>query len=119
MKKGNRISLTASALALTILASVTGCESHPKTVEAHAGGRSMVFDSPRLRQLNQGVEAAEAQPWYASRNDARLTTNAGYMTPTYEAEGTYTYDRQYTNGGHVRDYYNTTSYRATRTEAVR
>ena len=73
-----------------------------------------------MRQLTEGVVSTDdSQPWYASRNDARLTTNAGYESPTYEAQGTYTYDRQYTHGSHVRDYYNQTTYRASRSEAVR
>src|SRR5262245_459276 len=74
------------ACAALLVAAMVGCQSKPEVVEARGGGRSMVLDSPRMRQLTDGVTALdESRPWYESRNDARLTTNAGYATPTYES----------------------------------
>lgn len=72
--------------------------------------RSLVFAAPVVAA---SVAQAQAQgiPWYDYRNDAQLTTYAGYQTPTYESSATYTYDRQSFSGGRAFDYYNSSTYR--------
>jgi hypothetical protein len=74
--------------------------------------RPLVFDSPRLQTLNRqaGYSPGEA-PWYADRNDLRLSVAQGYEAPTVERSATLTYDRQSQYGRQVTSYYSETTYR--------
>lgn len=68
--------------------------------------RALVFNAPALREL--GGEN-ERRSWYASRNDERPTTFAGFHRVRGERRVTLTYDRQTTVAGRVRDHYSSTS----------
>jgi len=87
--------------------------------------RSIVFDTPQMRQLAQAQydQAGQTLPpdmaWYYSRNTVRQTTDAGYQTPTTDQITTTTYDRQRTNAGRVRDDYYTSTRRRSTSQTVR
>lgn len=130
MEKAARSTRVAAVAALWACAVLVGCESVPggmSGADAPAHRRparraaSMVFDSPRLRKLEAAHPAVseDGLPWYAARNDARLTVEGGYQGATVDDSINYTYDRQYQSGGHVRDHYSSTTRRRSHTGAVR
>lgn len=120
-----KISLLAGAWA------VVGCqEFQPLAYEdtplpyptAAARPRSIVFESPVMHRLV--AETARPYPsdevsWYASRNDARPATFAGYLGTTYDEVVNVTYDHQRTFSGRTRDHYQTTTYRQSVTNVIR
>ncbi len=79
---------------------LTGCKSQPRShapAEGHVyPGRSIALGAP---QSPYRVD----EPWYASRNDTRLTVAAGVESPTVQQSATRTYDRTYSHGGQVHD----------------
>jgi len=84
---------------------LTGCKSQPLShapAQGHANpGRSIALGSPASPYRT-------AEPWYASRNDARPTVAAGVESPTVQHSATRTYDRTHSHGGNVHDdYYRT------------
>jgi hypothetical protein len=118
-----------SVVGVLSLSLLTACESKPSrarydaTFAVPGQPRSMVMDSPRQQRLQttlpESTENTDYLPWYLVRNDARLSTEAGYVSPmTQEAAG-YTYDRQSTSNGRVYDSYSNTVYRRFRIEAER
>lgn len=74
--------------------------------------RSGVLPSKQVRMLGW-PDGAEADTWYAQRNDAQLTVNAGYRTTEYEAQRIVTRDQQYTTSGRVYGNYQRRTYRTT------
>lgn len=83
--------------------------------------RSIVCDPPRLHRLYEITDARTATelPWYMSRNDSQLTTQAGYQSTTEDRSVNVTYDRQSTSGGRSRDFYYNTTYRQSETHTIR
>lgn len=99
---------------------LSGCASSPPPTAPSYADRgvdrpSLVFDAPHL------ADAAPpgAMPWWADRNDLERSTFAGYRTPTFTSQTTYTVDRQRIVNGRVLDDVRTTTYRVQRVEAVR
>ena len=80
--------------------------------------RSIVCDSPKLHQLYEVADARTRteSPWYMSRNDARLATQAGYKGTTETRWVNVTYDRQSISGGRSRDYYHNTTWEGTKAQ---
>jgi hypothetical protein len=119
MRRG--ISIFVRLSAVTLLPLLVGCQAvsfgnpNDRLLPPAVQGRptSLAFDSPALnRALLAGpaTQDLEEPPWYLYRNDARLSTVAGYYSPTFEQNVTYTYDRQSQTGRHVYDYYSSTTY---------
>lgn len=120
----------ALCLAVGCLALVA-CQGHPPTAAPRlslgssvAGNRvrSLVFDSPRLARLSgHGEEQRQAGelPWYSYRNDARLSTPAGYQSPTFEQAANFTSDHQFSSNGRVHDFYSSTTYRSSYVQSTR
>lgn len=117
------------------LAGLVGCQSGDRS-----GGRSgdtdllpmpgddaaWVDNEGRNRSLvlsPAGVPDPEAEPylpWYMARNDRREpSVTVGYETPALLYAETYTYDRQYTWDGRVREYFNSTTRRGEIIQGVR
>jgi hypothetical protein len=116
----------AGTLVATLLLAAglsTGCASHRAASQprpAGGGAASLAFDSPRLRRLERADPSRlDGLPWYAQRNDARLTVEDGYRGTTVEDSATLTYDHQYQSGRHVRDNYSNTTYRRTYSSSIR
>jgi hypothetical protein len=84
--------------------------------------RSLACDSPELQQAQQQAQVypwGAAVPWYEVRNEARVATEAGYDSPTYESATTYTYDQQTSYNGCVQNNFNSSTYRVRTIETVR
>ncbi len=119
-----RLSSRGLWLCVVLLAGLAGCETQPRPAwrslpdtrpaATQHQGESLVMGSPRLR-------ATLAQPlaWYDYRNDARLTTFAGYESPTFEQTVTYTYDRQHSSNGRVYNHTSVTTYTVSQQQTVR
>lgn len=121
------------ALLVGIAMTALGCQAplamdeprlpHPTVYDNQP--RSIVFDTPKLRQLAQakhdqaGWSLAPNMTWYYSRNTVRQTTEAGYQIPTTDQIITTTFDRQSITAGQTRDHYHTTTYRRSTTQTVR
>ncbi len=120
-------------IGLVLLAALAamGCQASPwaqdepalsDSVWGSGRSRSLVFDSSALRGLRDASRKhsdVTGPPWYASRNDARLTTFAGFRGSTFDRLVNITYDRQTLSGGHLRDHYHNTTYRQTVSQTVR
>ncbi|MEE9212853.1 MAG: hypothetical protein V3U29_09385 [Phycisphaeraceae bacterium] len=101
-----------------------GCESPPLAVgndTAYYAGRprSLVLDSRRMRQADSQADRGGLLPWYAYRNDARLTATVGYDGGTIEHSTTLTYDRQRSHGGRIHDDFYETTYRIRHSSTAR
>ena len=82
----------------------------------------LALDSAELnRAESQLGVAGAARPlaWFDYRNDARASTVAGQYSHTLEVIATYTHDRQYQHGDHVRDHYQQNTYRNSVRQTVR
>jgi len=125
----NRLQVIFGVGLLLVMATNWGCESvslaqgDPRRPNPQVQGRprSIVFDSPVLRQLNLVEPKSDLSPlpWYASRNDERLVTFAGRQTTITDTLVNRTYDRQHSSGGRSYDVYNNTTYRHTVSQTVR
>lgn len=117
---------------VVVVTSMSGCSTTPfetpEQVRANStdhtqGARSLTLDSPRLRRtLAQADRSGDLDPypWYASRNDARLTVENGTQGPTSEWSQTITWDHQYISGNNQpRDYYYQSTFRARVTQTAR
>lgn len=125
-----RLGQFKQAAALLTIAVLAGCQGAPLAKddtwlaypEALGRPRSIVFPSLAMRRLvaeHNEDAAIYSQPWYATRNDARLTISAGYRSATTDRVVNVTYDRQTISNGRVRDQYNSATYRQTVTHTVR
>ncbi len=118
------IQLLSLMFCLASLLVLTGCQQiHPvdlgPQLDADGHRRSVVLDTPLLHYIDSRQANAQALPWYANRNDLTPAANAGYAQPTVQNSVTITRDRQYSNNGHVRDQFYSTTYRREYREAVR
>jgi hypothetical protein len=87
-------------------------------LDADGRHRSVALDSPLQHHLSKRQELDTSRAWYAARNDYSPTAEAGYRLPTVQSSVTITRDQQYHSSGRVRDYFNSTTYRAERREIV-
>ena len=118
-----RISLHRS-LRLTLLLALgmtlVACKSAPmdqpseRPVSTALHVRSLALDSLSLQELNEQAPTYADLPWYADRNDHRLTVNAGVRSSITEVVYTRSVDRQINAGtgrNRVQDFSTTTTYR--------
>lgn len=117
-----------AVLTLLLAGSMIGCSSSrstwgeydpdPRFRRPAPAPRSLAMDAPKLhRAIENANFDPGTQPWYAARNDRRLTTTSGYQSTVYEQSVTYSYDRQSSHQGRVYDHFNSTTYRV-RSEAT-
>lgn len=135
MKVNTRCQFIHGALLAGVVMTAWGCQAPlaegerplPQPAVYEHQPRSIVFDTPKIRQLAQARHSQTGSslppadvPWYSSRNTVRLTTDAGYQTATTDQTITTTFDRQsITAGGQARDHYHSTTYRRSTTQTVR
>lgn len=128
MGSSPRACCIAAAAAVLLTAGLAGCAPRQGPLAAPADAsdlapsvRPLALDSPRLAAMIRGGGAVPppVDPWYASRNDARLATNAGIESPTAERTFTRTYERQVQHAGRVRDHISVTTYRSRYKEVVK
>jgi len=113
-------------LALVLSTGIGGCQSNWMLHDANLGmsrdehheTRSTALPSKHVRVLGL-AHGAEPDAWYASRNDAQLTVEAGHRSAIYDAQYTFTRDQQYISNGRVRDHYNQRTYRTSVVESRR
>lgn len=107
----DRLALVAAALAMALLAGCATPEGGRGSVDARprhdarADARSIVFEQPALRSGQDDTREGAAHTgleWYDYRNDAQLTTTAGYESPIVEVEVTRSHDRHVESSGRVR-----------------
>jgi len=120
----------AQACLLVLMVSAGGCqhalwaENGARLASPDVPGRpvSIVFRSAPLHQaieVSANLNQPAGLPWYASRNDLKRATFAGYRTPTVDQIVTYTRDRQTTSGNQLHDNYSQITYRRSVTRTVR
>ena len=105
------------ALCLLVpLGAAGGCAAAPT-----AQPRSMVFAPACLRAELRRMEARPggALPWYAKRNDARLTTFSGFQTTRVEHTDTFVHERRTQYDNRVRDDVYISTYRSSTRRLVR
>lgn len=107
--------LQLALLTLTVALAAVGCETTTRQPTTSTQQPLSIVFAPAKLQEQTGSET----PWYASRNDARLTTYSGYESGRDEVTSDYTYDRQYQYGAYVRDYLYITTYRSSIKDASR
>ncbi len=117
----NIVRYGAVLVCVTVL---VGCESLPlaagNDTALHAPRpRSLVLDSRRMRKADSQTDRSGLLPWYAYRNDARLTATVGYDGGTIEHSSTLTYDRQRSHGGRIHDDFYETTYRIRHSSTAR
>lgn len=83
------------------------------------GQRALATNAPALQAAIDQAGPESDTTWALYRNDARLTTQAGYHGGTYEYSYTITYDRQSQSNGHVHDHFSSTAYQRRYRESAR
>ena len=111
-----RPGILAALCLLVPLGAAGGCAAAPSVQP-----RSTVFAPASLRAQIRRMEArrGEALPWYASRNDARLTTFSGFQTAKVEHTETFVYERRRQHDNRVRDDVHISTYRSSNRQLVR
>ena len=99
-------------LAAAISASTVGCASaqHANHNPAEASYGRALATQPAVVQTHSAGRPGHHLPWYANRNDARLSVDAGVKSATHKTSVRWTIDRQRIANGRVRDSYHTTTY---------
>lgn len=117
-----RSSLTLLSLGAALCVALGGCAKQPSVWDEYnprpeqqnpARTLSLATNSPRL---DRAIAAADidpnSYPWYAARNDRRLTTTDGQRSAIIEQSVTISHDRQSSTNGRVYDSMHNTTYRA-------
>lgn len=123
------VSLSLLSVGAALCITLAGCaksqsvwdEYNPHPEQQHpARTRSLVTNSPRL---DRAIAAADLDPdtypWYAARNDRRLTTTDGQRSAIVEQSVTISHDRQSSTNGRVYDSTHNTTYRARVMQTIR
>ncbi len=101
------------------LSGFLGCQHGPTRTAVEGPGGAVVFPSPQLLALRPQLAGGDGPlPWYAGRNDLRLTTVWGTRSSTVEHSTTRVYEYLDQHRNRVDDHMSIRTYRSrsTRTE---
>ncbi|MEX0775596.1 MAG: hypothetical protein WD042_07755 [Phycisphaeraceae bacterium] len=123
----NHLPRMIALVALIALAGVlVGCQSAPqwqpsrdRAPQPDVPGRQTALVLEHGRDISNALSPPGTLAWYDVRNDAVLTTYAGYRGPVADTTVTFTHDHQSSSGGRVFDHYHSTTYRVQVQQSVR